>query len=323
MLVPALADKVAEIAISIAVYGSLGMAALLLFLVMRRDRKERHAVAAQANARALTREIMGALSGGQAGNAYALASPNDRIAAVSHLGRLVRGEDRGRLIAFVEDNRMLDGVVARLRRRRVARRVEAVRTLGGVGGAQAIAALTGTLKEDADGTVRLEAAAQLAQLGALPAVGILLDSLDLERATVTPLHHALFRALAPHRGAELIAMMAQPITAGTRALVIDALGWTEDYSALPTLSAAATDSDPEVRLNVVRSSARLNHPAAARWILPMLDDADDRVRSEAARACATMGLRAARQSIEAMLHDRSAWARLRAKAALAVLGPAV
>ena len=323
MLMPALADKVAGLAISIAVYGSLAMAALLLFLVMRRDRKERHAAAVQANARALTREIMGALSSGQAGNAYAHASSADRIAAISHLGRLVRGEDRARLIAFVEVNRMLDTVVAKLRRRRIARRVDAVRTLGGVGGAQAIAALTATLKEDADGTVRLEAAAQLAQLGALPPAGILVDALDLERATVTPLHHALFRALAPHRGAELIAMMAQPITAGTRALVIDALGWTEDYSALPTLGQAATDPDSQVRLDVVRSSARLNHPAAARWIVPMLGDADDRVRSEAARACATMGLRAARPTIEAMLDDPSAWVRLRAKAALAALGPAV
>lgn len=319
MLVPVIVDKVAQGAILIAIYGSLAMAALLLFLVIRRDHKERHAAAAHANARALTREIMGTVPGGPIGEAYAHASPDERIAAVVHLGRLVRGEDRARLIAMVEDHHLLDKVVAKLRRRRAARRVEAVRTLGGVGGTQAAAALARTLETDRDGAVRLEAAAQLARLGALPPVDILLRTLDLERTTVTPLHHALFRALAPNRGAELLALLAQPITPATRALVVDALGWTEDYSALPALREAAKDVDAEVRLDAVRSSARLNHPAARGWIFPLLDDPDAQVRGEAARACATMGLRAAEPKIEALLEDASVWVRMRAKAALTVL----
>ncbi len=320
MLMSAIADEVAWIAILVALYGSLAMAALLLFLVMRRGWSERHAVATLANSRALTREIMGLIPGGTAtGEAYAKASIGDRLAAVAHLGRLVRGEDRARLVAFVEDNRLLDKVVAKLRRRRAARRVDAVRTLGGVGGEQAVAALTATLESDAEAAVRLEAAAQLARLGALPPAGVLLEALDLDRVTITPLHHALLRALAPHRTEELLALIAQPIAPATRALVVDALGWTEDYSALPTLKEAARDSDAEVRLDAVRASARLNHPAAARWILPLLDDPDEQVRGEAVRACATMGLRSALPKIESLCDEASVWVRLRARAAAGVL----
>ena len=319
MLINAISDEVARIAILVTLYGSLAMAALLLFLVMRRNRSERRAVATLANSRALTREIMGLIPGGTAGEAYAKASIDDRLAAVTHLGRLVRGEDRARLVAFVEDNQLLDKVLAKLRRRRAARRVDAVRTLGGVGGEQAIAALTTTLESDAEAAVRLEAAAQLAQLGALPPAGVLLEALDLDRVTITPLHHALLRALAPHRAEELLALMAQPIASATRALVVDALGWTEDYSALPTLKEAARDPDAEVRLDAVRASARLNHPAAARWISPLLDDPDEQVRGEAVRACATMGLRAALPKIEALCEEGSAWVRLRARAAVGVL----
>ena len=49
-------DDVARVAILISVYGALAMAALLLFLVMRRDRKERASVAAAELTRVLTRE---------------------------------------------------------------------------------------------------------------------------------------------------------------------------------------------------------------------------------------------------------------------------
>ncbi|MFS2108937.1 HEAT repeat domain-containing protein [Sphingomonas sp. Sphisp140] len=317
---PVIADHVARVAILIAVYGALAMAALLLVLVMRRDRKERRAAATQANDRALTREIMAALpAGGAPGEAYERASATDRLAAIAHLGQLMRGEDRARLTAFVEERHLLDKVLHKLKRRRVARRVEAVRTLGGVGGAQAIDALRETLEADRDGTARLEAAAQLAQLGALPPVGTLVEALQLDQVAVTPLHHALFRALAPQRAEELRALLAQPVTPAIRALLVDALGWTEDYSALPALGEAAGDPDPEVRLEAVRAGARLDHPAAAPWIVALLDDGDEQVRCAAVRACSTMGLRSALPAIEALRGDPSAWVRLSAREAAAVL----
>jgi len=319
---PNIADHIARLAILISLWGTLAMAALLLVLVMRRDRKERARVAAEANSRSLTREIMAALPGddAQPGEAYRRASAEQRLAAVSHLGRLVRGEDRLRLTAFVERHQLIDRVLASAQRRRTARRVDAVRALGGVGGAQAITALDRMLRHDKALPVRLEAAAVLARLEALPPANVLLDALSLEEVPVTPLHHALFRALAPHRAEELLALTRRRFAPGLHALIVDALGWTEDYSTLDALAAAARAAEPEVRLAALAAATRLNHPAAAKWVLPLLDDPEQDVRAQAARACAAMGLRAALPQLERLREDPSRWVRLRAGEAAATLG---
>lgn len=321
MNLPNIADHIARLAILISLWGTLAMAALLLVLVMRRDRKERARAAAEANSRLLTREIMAALPGEeQPGEAYLRASAEQRLAAVSHLGRLVRGEDRLRLTAFVERHQLIDRVLAGARRRRVARRVDAVRALGGVGGWQASDALDHMLRHDKALPVRLEAAAMLARLEALPRAEVLVEALSLEQVPVTPLHHALFRALAPYRAEELLALAGRSFPPGLRALIVDALGWTEDYSTLAALATAAQAAEPEIRLAALAAATRLNHPAAAKWILPLLDDPEPNVRAQAARTCASMGLRAARPQLDAMRGDSSRWVRLRAGEALATLG---
>ncbi|MDT8758032.1 HEAT repeat domain-containing protein [Sphingomonas psychrotolerans] len=321
MRLPEIADHVARLAIFVSIWGTLAMAALLLFLVIRRDRKERSRAAAETNSRSLTREILAALPGGPGlGDAYQRASPEQRLAAVSHLGRLVRGDDRIRLTAFVDRHRLVDRVLAKARRQRTARRVDAVRMLGGVGGVEAVTALDTLLRHDKALPVRLEAAAMLARLEALPAATVLVEALSLEQVPVTPLHHALFRALAPYRAGELLALAGRPLSPPLHALIIDALGWTEDYSTLSTLAAASASPATEVRLAAIAAAVRLNHPAAAKWLLPLLDDPEPEVRAQAVRACGTMGLRNARAKIEAMRSDPSRWVRLRAVEAAMLLG---
>lgn len=323
MTLPNIADHVARLAILGSLWGTLAMALLLLILVMRRDRKERSRAAAEANSRSLTREIMAALPGTEpTGEAYRDASPEQRLAAVSHLSRLVRGEDRARLTAFVDRHDLVDRVLAKTRRRRTARRVDAVRALGGVGGAQAIAALQDMLRNDRALPVRLEAAAMLARLEALPPANALLDALSLEDVPITPLHHALFRALAPHRADELLKLAQRRFPPALRALIVDALGWTDDYSTLGALEEASRSPETEVRLAALAAGTRLNHPAAGKWIESLLADPEQGVRAQAVRACATMGLRAALPTIERMRQDPSRWVRLRAHEAVATLGGA-
>lgn len=323
MTLPSIADHVARLAILASLWGTLAMALLLLVLVMRRDRKERGRAGAEANSRFLTREIMAALPGIESpGDAFRGASPEQRLAAVSHLSRLVRGEDRARLTAFVDRHDLVDQVLATTRRRRTARRVDAVRALGGVGGMQAITALGDMLRHDPALSVRLEAAAMLARLEALPPADVLLDALSLEEVPITPLHHALFRALAPHRADELLKLAGRSFPPALRALIVGALGWTNDYSTLDAIEQAARSPEPEVRLAALAAGTKLNHPAAAKWILPLLADPEQSVRAQAARACATMGLRSALPAIERMLQDPSRWVRLRAGEAVAALGKA-
>jgi hypothetical protein len=320
---PSIADHVARLAILGSLWGTLAMALLLLVLVMRRDRKERGRTTAEINNRSLTREIMAALPAAEPpGDAYRDASPEQRLAAVSHLSRLVRGEDRVRLTAFVDRHDLVDQVLVKTRRRRPARRVDAVRALGGVGGAQATSALREMLRHDRALSVRLEAAAMLARLEALPPANVLLDALSLEDVPITPLHHALFRALAPHRADELLRLAQRRFPPALRALIVDALGWTDDYSTLGTLDEASRSREPEVRLAALAAATRLNHPAAAKWILPLLADPEQGVRAQATRACATMGLHAALPAIERMRQDPSRWVRLRACEAVAALGGA-
>ncbi|ATY32369.1 HEAT repeat domain-containing protein [Sphingomonas psychrotolerans] len=321
MTLPGIADHIARLAILASLWGTLAMAALLLVLVMRRDRKERSRAATETNNRSLTREILAALpAAGRPGEAYRQASPEQRLAAVSHLSRLVRGEDRLRLTAFVERHHLVDRVLAKARHRRTSRRVDAVRTLGGVGGSQAVAALDAMLRDDKALPVRLEAAAMLARLEALPSANVLITALALEEVPVTPLHHALFRALAPHRADELLALSLRNFPPGLHALVVDALGWTEDYSTLEMLGEAARAADAEVRLAALAAAVRLNHPAAGKWVLPLLEDPDQDVRAQAARACASMGLRTALPLLDRMRQDPSRWVRLRAGEAVATLG---
>lgn len=315
-----IADEVAKLAILVSLWGSLAMALLLLALVMRRRGGEQNRASIEINNRLLTREIMAALSStGAPGEAYLNASAEQRLTAVSHLNRLVRGEDRVRLMAFVERHGLVERVLAKVRKRRTARRVEAVRTLGGVGGPQAVAALDDMLRHDPRLSVRLEAASMLARLEALPPASELLDALSLEDVAITPLHHALFRALAPHRVGELLALAKRQPPATLRALIVDAMGWSEDYSTLDAIAEAARDTEPEVRLAALAAATRLNHPAAAKWVEPLLSDPEPEVRAQAASACAAMGLRSALPALRRMLQDPSRWARLRARGALAVL----
>lgn len=323
MSLPDIADHLARLAILVSLWGTLAMALLLLLLVMRRDRKERSRAANEVNSRSLAREIMAALPGTEPpGDAYRNASSEQRLAAVSHLSRLVRGEDRVRLTAFVDRYDLVDPVLARTRRRRTARRVDAVRTLGSVGGVQAITALQDMLRHDRSLPVRLEAATMLARLEALPPANVLLDELSLEHVPITPLHHALFRALAPLRTDELLKLARRSFPPALRAMIVDALGWTDDYSTLGAIEQASGSPEPEVRLAALAAGTRLNHPAAAKWIMPLLADPEQSVRAQTARACATMGLRSALPAIEQMRQDPSRWVRLRANEAVAALSGA-
>ncbi|UIJ46631.1 HEAT repeat domain-containing protein [Sphingomonas cannabina] len=317
---PAIADALARIAILVSVYGALVMAAFLLFLVMRRDRKERRLAQSQTNARALLREVMTAVTrGGETGPAYAKAIDEERLAAVTHLSQLVRGEDRERLTEFVERNRLLEAIADRARRGSRAKRVDAIRLLGNIGGVQAVSTLTGIIRDDRDPALQLEAAAMLAKLSALPAPDVLITALDLERASVSRVHRALFRALAPAHAAELRRLAGRRLPSGLRAVIIDALGWTGDYSGLPALAEAAKDPDPEIRLSALRAARRIDHPASAGWVLALLDDPDETVRAQAALGCAALGLRRAVPQLDAMRTDKSAWVRLRAGEALQAL----
>lgn len=314
-------DRFAHAAMQVSLWMALMLLGVLLLLVVRRDRDERRQDAVEADGRALTREIMAVLTqGAPAGEVFARSSTEQRLAAVAHLCRLLRGSDRELLLAFVEEHGLLDRHLKRARSRRVACRIDAARVLGCVGGPAAVRGLVTLLSTDPAGSLRLEAAAALARLGELPPAEVLIAALALDRTSIAPLHHALFRALAPNRSAELVALASGELPDGLRALVVDALGWTGDFSGLRAIEDATRSPAAEVRLAAVSASVRLDHPAAARWLMLLLDDGDEWVRAHSVRACASMGLRAALPQLRALRADPSPWVRLRARQAAVALG---
>ncbi|MCW6533709.1 HEAT repeat domain-containing protein [Sphingomonas lycopersici] len=319
---PTIADHAARVAIVISSVGALVMAVALTFLIIRRDRKERRLATAQATMRALTREIMASLPGGETGEIFAHASDSDRLAAIAHLGQLVRGEDRARLTEFVEENHLLDRIAADARQGSDARRVDAMRQLGVIGGPRAVETLLAILNEDPHLSVRLEAAAMLAPLGALPSPRRLIAALGLEHNLVTRLHRAFFRALAPVHAAELLSLLREDRPPLLRALIVDALGWTEDRAALAALERAADDIDPEVRCAALRAAHQINDPATIPWVMRLLRDASDAVRSNAVRAAAHVAPRQSLPQLETMRGDPSAWVRIRVAEALGPLASA-
>lgn len=314
-------DHVAQITILISFYGALGMAALLLFLVIRRDRTERADGRRNAMIKALTREVMGG-SGEDilAAPAFRKARPADKLAVIGRMIQLLRGDERERLIALAENHGLLKNALRRAHGARRRQQVDAMRVLGSIGGAQAVETLLGLLHDDPQIDIRLEAASLLAQLDALPAPEQLIEALSLYEMRITPLHRSLFRLIAvSHPGELLMLAQSRHLPPAVRALVIDALGWTENFSALPLLASASTDAHPPVRLAALDSATRLGHPGSAGWIMRMLDDPVPPVRSRAIRACQILQLTAALPLLAKMLKDPSPWVRLRAQQAVQVL----
>jgi len=321
MLGSAPADEAATIAALVSLYGALAMAALFLFLVMRRDRRERARTRELDRMRDLTREILALIDDPSiARPAFDRAQSRTRLAAIGSIGQLVRGDDRDRLISFVEEQHLLDRAMRETQRGSRRKRVEAIRLVGSIGGPRAVDTLRDALGKERDEDVRLETAITLARIGGLPPPDVLIAQLHLAEAPITLLHRVLFRMLAARQPAGLFVIAAAELPAPVRALIVDALGWTEDYAALDLLVEAARDPHPPVRVAAIDAASRIGHPNTSGWIIDLLDDPEPPVRARAIRACQSLGLQQSLPAIARLRRDPSPWVRLRAQQAEQALG---
>jgi HEAT repeat protein len=311
-----LAAGVAALSFALA----LAAAGLMLWLIVRRRQLEGAADRERAGVLTASREMMAALSGN--GTVLGEELPREaRLGALSQLLRLVRGDDRERLLALAERNGLFEAGLAGLTHRRAARRAQAIRELEYFASAACLAGLARCLAEDGSPRVRLEAAAALARLDALPPVEQLLSSLGLPERPVTRVHAALLRGLAP-RDAEAIALLAErEDQTRLRPLLVETLGWTGDFAMARRLAAHAVDREPEVRSAAVRAARHLKHPGASAWIVPLLEDPAAPVRLQAAQACGELEFKAAIPALERLAADPDWWVRTRARTALAILRP--
>lgn len=285
------AGHVAGLVSAVSLAFAAAMAVAMAVLLLRRRRWETAVGVREADMLAASRAFMRALAGDAPDLApaphlaQAGVSPAAKRAALSHLLRLVRGDDRVRLLAAGEQEGLFAYAIAALGRAAPARRIDAMRLLEQFGSAECVSALDRCVRTDVDAVVRLEAAAALARLGTLPPVTQLIDALRLGEHPITRLHAALLRSLAVRDAAAIAELAASASHPRLRPLLVEAIGWSEDLTAIDLLAQHAADPDPEVRCAAVRAARSLAHPAAGTWLVPLLNDPSEAVRIQAAQAC--------------------------------------
>ena len=298
---------------------ALAMLAAFSVLLVRRWWQERNRRDDDARLAAITRSYLRRVAGHR-DTEFSPAWPMEtRLAAVSHIHLLLRGGERDRLMQMAELDGLLERTLRKSHHPRAARRIGAIRLLQQFGSEACIARLRAMFTRDTSHVVKLEAAFALAAMHALPPPRETIRILGMFDRPAKRLDSALLRASAPEYTEQLVLLLDDELPADKRALVVDALGWSDDTAVLPILEEAAQDDGPEVRSAALRAAARLGHPSVGRWVIPMLGDPQHYVRIQAANTCARLRLPDAIVPLTAMLETDDIWVRLRAQQALETL----
>ncbi len=290
-------------------------------LVLRRWTTERHEPIAKSRQSAITRSYLQRVGGFEKDNPNAKWSKAERLQAMGHLLLLLRGGDRDRLIQLAEIDGLLQVALRQTKAWRAARRIDAIRSLQQFGGEAAIAKMREVLRNDQNHIVRLNAAFALASFGRLPPPRETIELLDMPKRSPTRLDVAILRAMAPEYAEHLVRLLEDEMPHSRRAAIVDALGWSDDHSVLPTLERASKFDDVEIRCAALRAAAKLGHPSVAPWVTQALSDGDSNVRIQAVNSAAALGLTQAIPVLMAMTQDHELWVRLRAAEALEKLLP--
>lgn len=309
----------AAAAIVVACLAAIGVSFFFGILLLRRWHLERRDRARMQAVAIVTRSYLQRIGGFAPANAPTRGLKPVRLEAVGHLHLLLRGAERQRLMQLAELDGLLAHALRASRSRRAARRIDAIRALQQFGSEGCIARLRAMLARDRNPAVRLEAAFALASLAALPPPRELVRLLGMFEHAPHRLDSALLRAAAAHYPDHLTLMLGDDLPPRYRALIVDALGYSDDPAVLPTLQAAFNEPFAEVRSAALRGAARIGHPAVAEWVIGALDDPVAFVRVQAANSCALLALQAAAPALRAHMTDPDLWVRLRCESALDVL----
>lgn len=241
---------------------------------------------------------------------------------IGDLSRLVRGDNRNRLIELM---RRLD-VVARqinvLRGGSKQKRIAACANLAYFEDDKVARALTAAL-DDEDYDVRMSAARALADINRAPPIDVLVDKLDINSGFRSKALSNLFRDLGQPAVAELMHVASRAhLPEQLRILAISALGRIGDLAAVEALVQLAHDPSLEVRATVFRALAMLSHPSASEVLAEGLRDPAWEVRTQAAVCAGRIGAVGVIPMLMRLLNDDVWWARYRAGEALFTIGEA-
>lgn len=234
---------------------------------------------------------------------------------------LVRGVERDRLVATLVQAGVDERLRFRLTRGSRAGRLAAVEALSAFPSDATRAELRSVQQASSDAEIRIATVRTLIDIGDPPRVQDLIADLAGWSDKDSLLYAPILRHLAIHAPDDALAALVIPeLKVAARAVMIDAVGASGDYRALPTLSLLAADPEPVLRMAAVRAMGLLAHPGAADTITCTLrDDAWD-VRAEAATAAGKIGTASLTLPLVALLDDPVWWVRFRAADALARMG---
>jgi len=233
---------------------------------------------------------------------------------------LIRGADQDRVLGQLRALGLVEVLAARLDRGSRAGRSTVLEALAALGGDEARAAIRRAI-DTARPDVRMAAIKALADAGAPPSIGRLLDYAVARELEPSRLYAELLRqVVAKDPRAGMAALDRADLSPMLRALTLDALGFAGDYQAVPSLIVAASDAHLEARTAAVRALGRLQHPAGEGAIARAMEDESWIVRSAAAEAAGLAGFSRLAAGLDRLLGDPEWWVRFRAGEALYALG---
>ncbi|PVM84061.1 hypothetical protein DDF62_23975 [Caulobacter radicis] len=294
-------------------------------LIVARFIKESRSTTRSAERRLIIQALSGLLRG-QTDAVGALSPfvrrPQVLAEAILDFQGLIRGADQERAMVALRNLGLIEALEGRILDGSRDERLTSVEALAALGGEEVKAALRRAIRSK-DPNVRMAAIKGLADAGAPPTPSRLLDYVGTGELAPSRIYAEVMRqavASAPLEG--LQALGRQDLTPLMRAMLLDALGRSGAYEAVPALAAAATDPDPDVRTAAIRGLGRLQHPAAAETLASALADQAWTVRSAAAEAVGAAGLVRLAPTVVPLLDDPEWWVRFRAGDALGRLGKA-
>jgi HEAT repeat protein len=301
--------------------GALGWMTWLLMVRLRRDGDARRRAVARAQAQQILVQMVVEPTPELDVQLQAYCRQARLMAElVLEFQLLIRGEERARVFRRLRELG-LDGLLATKARSGKLGRTY-LEALAALGGPHAQAVLWSAARQAGDPGIRVAALHHLIENGDDVSVRDLLEAAVEGRLEVSRLFSELVRqvtAARPHQTAEAFADKTLPVE--LRAMLIEALSVSGDYSALDTILAAA-DEDIEIRTAALRALGRMMHPAAEPVIAKNLQGDTWLARSAAAEAAGRAQLVRLAPLVVRLLDDPEWWVRLRAGEALARLGDA-
>ena len=203
--------------------------------------------------RLLRAELMQAVARGEHNFLIEHWTKRDRAAALevaSQILSFLRGPDRQRLEAIVEENQVLRKPLLRINRLSRPKRIAMIRTIAPFGNQSVQGTLHAILRYDRSTAVRLEAALAISVAGTLPTPWRVIRAVWKAGRHLTPNHYSLFRTMADPKLEAMIAIATLQEELIPRLLAIDALahaGPNNVERAANALKPLIRDEDPQVR----------------------------------------------------------------------------